>query len=897
MKRRVYLYIDGQLADLDDDAFILYNYTQEDMSAPAAILNSFTQQIELPGTPDNDLIFGFSGRFDRITATDGASSHGIAFDALKKTPFVIYDERDDVLESGYVKLDEVKRDGASHTFAVTLYGGLGAFIYGLTYDADGNKRTLADVSFTNDDAEQFVFTVNVNTLRSAWSRLHGDNQAVFYDIINFMPAYNGLPQGVFDANKALLPWDAVAGLVTYDEGYTTKNGFALATLQKKYTEWEVKDLRTYLQRPVLRMKKLINALCTPDNNGGYVVDLDSGFFNSSNPYYEDTWLTLPILNTLSVNIGTGSGSLTPAEDVHISIPGGGNTATNYKVLLRWRPEVTVIDSEGGSDDSYSLTCADHYTEPSPGGGVPQSLIGYYLTYIDYTLTAYDSNGNYITQSKIRLSSPAEVPPGYELPIDYEGVFYMDEQTDTKYFADTDGNPVFVEIGLEAMGVSYVVLTKTVTAISYGVTRYPADNHIIFVEDSHDYNVNYPVSSYGMMPGYKTGSYNYKSNSAARSGAVIHKADLLTTEHTPADYLVSYCKMFGLQILVDKVQKRVSIMRRQSYFQDATTDLTALVDRSKPITVTPYTIDSRWYDFASRYDDGEFVNYYANVYAKRYAVHRVDTGYAFNAEINDVMESVIYRGAAEVQESSKYFVNIELASSVGYLPPVCLDGGKYVLWDGEGNTREYDLPVAGADTIVTFMNADHPTYDAFSKVQFHDADNKGYEERDTLVFYRGFWDFGDSSRYAMTDDTPVMLAANDNTPCWVLDYQLMSPGNRVRYMPIFSRYRWSSGNPALSLDFGTPAEVQIQDADLSGCTDIFSGYWADFIADRYHRDGCIMRCHVDLSSFQVNEQLLRRFWYYDGCLWALNKIINHSLTTDDLTECEFVRVMDKTNYTA
>ena len=42
--------------------------------------------------------------------------------------------------------------------------------------------------------------------------------------------------------------------------------------------------------------------------------------------------------------------------------------------------------------------------------------------------------------------------------------------------------------------------------------------------------------------------------------------------------------------------------------------------------------------------------------------------------------------------------------------------------------------------------------------------------------------------------------------------------------------------------------------------------------------------------------MRKFFYYDGALFVLNAIRNHSLTTWDDTECEFIRVQDKTNYT-
>ena len=46
---------------------------------------------------------------------------------------------------------------------------------------------------------------------------------------------------------------------------------------------------------------------------------------------------------------------------------------------------------------------------------------------------------------------------------------------------------------------------------------------------------------------------------------------------------------------------------------------------------------------------------------------------------------------------------------------------------------------------------------------------------------------------------------------------------------------------------------------------------------------------------MNEDLFRDFYYFDGSIWALNKIMNHSLTTYGDTKCEFVKVQDIGNY--
>jgi hypothetical protein len=41
--------------------------------------------------------------------------------------------------------------------------------------------------------------------------------------------------------------------------------------------------------------------------------------------------------------------------------------------------------------------------------------------------------------------------------------------------------------------------------------------------------------------------------------------------------------------------------------------------------------------------------------------------------------------------------------------------------------------------------------------------------------------------------------------------------------------------------------------------------------------------------------MRNFYYFDSSWWVLNKIKNYSLTTEDLVECEFIKVKDISNY--
>jgi len=855
MRRRISLYIADQLVDLADDSFILFNYTMEDTSNPTIVRNSFSQQITVKGTKANNKILGHIWKADRQTQY-GVSQAGIYFDPTQKTPFTIYNEMNEILESGYCKLDSISRKGADIEYKISLFGGLGAFFYALSYDDLGDRRTLADLKYTGAAAtdNELDFTINATSVRNAWKRLDGDTSvSALWDILNFAPAYNGLPGGTFDPDKAIV--NASNAGLPVPAGYSSAGGWVLASLSRDYTELEAHDLRSYLQRPVVKMSAIIDAICQDYNNGGYSVNLDADFFDSSNPYYADTWLTLPLINSLDVQITEGGGNLN-ATIGDITIPGGGNPSTSYKINLAISP-VIIVD---GMENAYYLHCdvgSDHW-----------------INYITYTAQAYDSNNNLLATRSVTAST-IDSPIVH---IDYVGYFNSGGQW--------VGDPAV--ISLEAQGISKVVLSKTVTGIGS-----PADAYTAW-SNPNSFTPNYAISYYGEVYPIGQNTYSYQTSDTARSGVTVTKKMLLSGDRTPADYLLSYCKMFGLVFLYDKTTRTVSIMTRQNFYQDNVVDLTKRINQGEGITMLPYAFDAKWYNFGLPYENGEYAKYYNNLYDSIFGIQRVNTGYSFNADQRDLLEGIAFRGACEVLENSKCFVDI--TDGLKFIPSVFQDGGKYSLYDNTGKTQDFDIPLPGATAVKTWWNDDNKMYDFISRVQFHDAEDAGYEERDTILFFNGIEDIsGITDRLALTDDNAIMMSLNDNTPCWILDYQEVSASSLVEDLPRFSRYMWDDDEITDSLDFGTPAEVAIPDVTFADGSSIYEQFWQTYIRDRYDDDSRVMGCKVNLQGMQVGENLLRNFYYFDGCLWALNRIVNHSLSTWDDTECEFIKVQDKDSY--
>ena len=77
----------------------------------------------------------------------------------------------EILESGYLKLDEITITRKRREYKVTLFGGLGSFLYGLSYKGNGEKMSLADLYFDESTFDgSFDFRINQQSVADAWER-------------------------------------------------------------------------------------------------------------------------------------------------------------------------------------------------------------------------------------------------------------------------------------------------------------------------------------------------------------------------------------------------------------------------------------------------------------------------------------------------------------------------------------------------------------------------------------------------------------------------------------------------------------------------------------------------------------------------------------------------------
>lgn len=930
MRRKIRLYIGDAEANLSTDSLVQMNYKADDLNNPAVVKNSYSQQVTLPSTRNNDAIFGMMFRADRRT-TAGSGGTGTDFSPLVRTPFSIYNEAGELLESGYMKLDTVTDKNGEVSYSVTLYGGLGSFFYTLSYDDEGNELTLADLPLLSDDPEDKIeFTINKETVAEAWAALRAGIPGP-WQVVNFAPAYNGLPEGDFSADMGVGNPANVGGVVSYQEGgnvYRPINNNALYDLGEEFTEWQTKDLRSYLQRPVFSVKGMIAAIGRYAASKGFTLNLDNTFFNSANEAYEKAWVTLPLLTTYERD----------GEEEEITLSGNAFTddvnvgRSGIPVIRNLSPYLTTPDAR------VTVTCTIHpaiamTTETFKQNkfwinrGLSSNATGVEGTAIFVQLLLYDTYGRVTSGSPLQVfmtrpvsgtftaqdladisGVPYEKRFGVAPDIHYEELPYYGKAyfglTEMYWWRMVSGvslEAIGTRVSRAAVNAYAAVLNKT----SEGFTIYPLyefqayalifDGSVAIRQNINAWGafVTDAVATYDATPGY-------------RSDSKITQSILLSDTMTPAEFLLSHSKTFGLSYTYDKGSKTVSLLTRNSLYTDDVVDIENRIDRSKDIKTTPLVSESKWLSFASGEAEGDFVEFYRKKYGREYGDQKVNTGYDFNADTNDVLESVEFTGGAEVLEKSIYYNNI----TSGPNGPSGLNGRTRICSTFLNGAASYKLYLNGFDkddsvdlegitpdatATITPFNVPLPAYDIIPKLQCHTDDGSATDGKGILLFLRGSIADDEAAatayaRFIISDDSSAMENLNGG-PCWEL-----SNGIAASDMPIFGRH-WLNGNEIVqTMDFGIPAEIDIPNLSVNSEASIYTRYWQKYIEDMYNVDTRICSAYVDFRGIQVGEELLRKFFFFDGAIWRMNGISNYSLTTVGTTQCEFVKVMDMKAYT-
>lgn len=957
MRAEIQLFIDDMELEFKSNPGLFFNYKISESTNPTVIKNSFSKSITVDGTPHNTQVFGNIWNLSRV--------QGENFNPLKKTPFKLY-INGELFESGYCKLDNITTKNNSTQYNISLFGGLGEMFFSLSYgDEDGKKKkTLADLEYVvmddNGNTTEVLdmsFRINKDVIYDAWSQIMGNSNAVYdaadvdrpsnylyqnkWDAINFVPAYEGIPDD-FECGSFLI--NSVGSDLVFDKnGYSTVNGFAFGEMDEELTCNDTRDYRSYLQRPAIRFKSIIDACCNPNNNNGWQLKLDETFFNKQNPYYEDTWLTLTMLRD---NIEGGEIeartdiTLVPDGDKYYLLDVDMDTLsefTNINVNL----SITANDNDGNAYDKLYL---DYYYD-----GSSQTAFSELCRYYTYTsaiicqLVGYDAVGSVVATSDVHyLSSErfAKLSPsiskfnsvwndGVYVPnVKYHNGYFFRDIDGVYVWTDGDNKPMAINFKFTGDAAFDTVKLKLINP--YYTTQKVANffNPGKHIQSSISLNSPnlfgraywrgyYPETlSEAKAQGLTTNStilYDLLENtnlivrdySGLFSDTLVKPEHYLTTDKTPCEYLTSYAKLFGLyfyrdpkEIADDEVKYPkgvIHLMTRKTYYDRINiVDFEDRIDRSKESKIIPQVAASKWITFNTEQNESEANNEYFNSYGYDYGLKEVNTGFEFNADSTEMLDNIAFMGGVEVLETNKYYTDIP--------HPYTYNGFTYQLYKSVNNeleSYEISLPVRPIPIVPNSNGWDRT--DAFPKMQFHTADNDPSDGNNVLVFFKGnSTPYEGSNGYWVTDDLAEMATLTDGSPCWIMtDSEEDINGDFIAYsldaLPMFGRNLiGQNGYITHSLDMGNPKMTFIRDTFVTNEMGIYSKCWDKYIEDMYDVNNRLITCYVRLDEKPTIE-MLRKFYYFDGCLWRINAVKDWNPTVNESVKVEFTKVMDVTNY--
>ena len=333
---------------------------------------------------------------------------------------------------------------------------------------------------------------------------------------------------------------------------------------------------------------------------------------------------------------------------------------------------------------------------------------------------------------------------------------------------------------------------------------------------------------------------------SRGYTAITEDNLLSDTKTPSDYFLSFCKIFKLYLYKEPFSNRIHILTKQNYYQDKVIDLTDIVSNEE-VNITPLTFENKYYSFQFPLVEHE-KNY------TDYGKMLVNTNYPFNNKVYELFDDSAFVTTSMVTFKDRY-------NNKNNIKPYEICGA------------EFNNDINISPTVIYKYNlTDYPLLPIFDD-----------ETQDCLLFYNGNQNV---NNYTMVDK---------NTEYEDEDYFIYGEGEKLDRIPYFSRWYMNDNEVVKSLDFGTPKTIYT-DVIINDSSNIYTQYWGNLIRDIYDSNTRTISLYLRINSNNTKViDMMRYFYYYDGCLWQINKIEDYNHHDNELTKVTLVKVNNKYNY--
>ena len=869
---RLELYINSELADINDESIMAITKTYESIDNPLNIYADYSKTVKLPISERNNAIFSNFNRQDSVVATN-------TVDYTKKFNFILLGDGDKLME-GTLQLNNANTIMKDEAYEVTLYSSFGTVMNTiglLTFNpnaVDVDPQYIIASPFSD-------LTVNRQLVKESFEQQsHNINGNDVLDWIGFIPTY----QGKYDEFSS-------------DKEQVLSNG-KTENLTQERDEHYTREFRSYYQQPFIWVDKLWKVVKDKiESITDYTFNLDKSWFTVNNPYYKDLIYTCPSLfgsdenftetsvnfqqqlnfltfnktnktPTLNTDFTKAMDEFTPLvpSDIYDSTsgifnPDGDLGSTefhgNFRFTMYAPFDTEIEDTQWGRITLYNPF---YMTVEAVNANTNEAIYG-----ASTTFQIHSNFSNYLLGDTVLDVSYTNIyRPNLTVSPVYRPVLYTESPSYGEPHYPSDGyyweTPFKVDLYIPE-NVPYKIKVTIHTLNNenpfqwHGGNSHPGwmDDWPNFFETTSSYDRGYSIYI-DLLNGYA------KSNDWHRSQSDLNLYRIFPKETTLRDVLLNYTKMCGLVWDVNEKEKTITVMSRNRFFTDYTIkDWSNKIDRSKEFKLQPLTFTDKYILF--NYEEGDCgrLKSYESKYQSTYGAKKIDTGYDFGKEEKELFKNLVPSIVCQKKQFS-CIMNTEYENQpnfMGYGYKV-LPNEQYIDNDDEGSN-------AGMSGAFYFRNG---TFAPDPQVSFTDS-NGNY-----VVI--------------VTDDTRYQI--NSNEYCW------NSCGENVALcyaLPDVSTISKEYNGQRYSVHFESPVEYYMPVDD--NVNYLYNSYWKDYINERYCSQNKKLTAYIYITPNEFSNLDFREFIKIDNVLYHIDKIYDYNFNSDTPVKVDLVQVWNTSRY--
>lgn len=936
MRAEITLKINGNKVDIvNSEEFaqqFAITYSFSDLYEPDKVTDSYSKSITLPGTANNNAIFGHIWKFDFNNVDK--------FNASQLSDFQLF-LNNELWQTGTAQLQEISINDNVISYKVVLFGSITRVMSMLLNSDidDDNNKLLRNLKYKS----KLTHTLTPEMIGRMWYGYCHTGYVDLHDYMQYIPCQNGLYDN-FSSNKALRyknrKW--VVGPVVESASNADINSG-----DTEFDEYTMNEYRVEYQRPAMKMNKLIEQICTdiaPDAS----INLDRDFFNNNNPYWNNTYLTLSQYTT-ETNEGYVTAEM-DQNDVYMYVPleedqftldfkfmqtagdfqlfaPDSSTVIYYEnisgkktISIEFKIRVLVMNDSTIRSDTYLLNgtwngeigdemvigkklsrerwpvSAKAYSGGMQSIGVNggsglyawarKNIANWGNMSDDEHTGSSIKNFTRIASAGYVYNSSYSTTYRYGYPISFDTLTTNPSWTPTvdsyytwmpfKFNFDVSDLTGEGTIQLELSGITHNFTQWQLRPVGGGSSRYfltaKKSLPVLFVIAPITKNNEWPSEAAGFTGKSVTANYNTAIRSGDNSNGEYSG---VVSSRVTTDDMFDTTTTQG-QVLLDYT-KLLGLL----YDVDKEGNLNIL-SRNK------YFNDYKIINWSSKVDYSKEIKFKPLTFDARYFEMKYKSGdtYYENKYKNEFGleygEKKINTGLAFNSETKQFldttiFTNTIISADV---------------------RRTY----AGDDKGIFYMNEDPIPMPALYE---KDGETKSNADLKYNLLFRKSYRDNQFNGYITCDSSIMMDSSNGGGEyCWWDRYQYgegndiathcIIPAINYGGIPTFSThyddYSWDIGLPRISYD-GTMSN------EYSSASTVYSRYWENYISEIYNVRNKILTCYVRLSWIEVLNFSFKNFVTINGVLYHPNKLINVNPLSDDPVQVELIQVQDINAYTS